>query len=843
MPDIRIVPGSSIMSFTSSLNFLEKLTQDPSGSLNLYGSGSTGRTDLFSIDGNNGRLFSVSDDLSDSLFSVNTIAGLPVIEAFADNTVNIGQYGVEAIKVSGSRAFLTGSLFGTASYATFAQTPTVTGATGVIGVSGATGVIGVSGATGVVGVSGATGVIGVSGATGVIGVSGATGVIGVSGATGVIGVSGATGVIGVSGATGAIGVTGATGPSTAINATNDTTTTVLYPVTVGAAGSNQTPKVRTTSTAFSFNASTSTLTAGAFSGAGTGLTGLTNTNLSGTAGITNANLANSAIQIGSTVMSLGTAYSDLTGLGTVRAGANGASSPPFAFTGDTNTGMYNVSADVLGFATGGSARLIINSSGDVGISTTGTPEGKLHVNQTSTLGGTTGNSLLLQTLQNSGGSGGNVVLVRDYAVRDATGTAWTTWRHHNSIDIDGVYNTPGTNTRCFWERDPLSGIHYFGNSANYTLTVDGDNNRVGIGITAPTYRLQVSDTIASVTAFGNFAALQSIGGTGYRWTLANDSTFRLQYTTDGFSSVTTPLFITSTGNVGIGTTSPASRLDVSINDNSYTSALTVSNTNTGTQALSQLVLSTANNSTGLFQIRQFNNGGAVEMANYANAPVNFWTSGSERMRIHANGKVSVNNTDNTTGQFSVSNNASVTAYNTTFRMTEGATFKNDTIVGWNVAGQYSHFGNYQSFPLALRTNDTARIWIAAGGNVGIGTTSPSYPLHVGIDVSGTSIYASADIVAYSDESVKENVRPIENVIERIQQSRGVLYDRTDIESKDNIGFIAQELEVAFPELVVTNEDGTKAVKYQNTVAVLFEAIKDQQKQIEQLKQIVNGFTK
>lgn len=93
MADIRIIPASSIMSFTSSLNFTERITQDASGSLNLYGSGSTGRTEIFSVDGGNGRLFTVSDDLSDSLFSVNTIAGLPVIEAFADNTVKMGQYG------------------------------------------------------------------------------------------------------------------------------------------------------------------------------------------------------------------------------------------------------------------------------------------------------------------------------------------------------------------------------------------------------------------------------------------------------------------------------------------------------------------------------------------------------------------------------------------------------------------------------------------------------------------------------------------------------------------------------------------------------------------------------
>ena len=71
---------------------------------------------------------------------------------------------------------------------------------------------------------------------------------------------------------------------------------------------------------------------------------------------------------------------------------------------------------------------------------------------------------------------------------------------------------------------------------------------------------------------------------------------------------------------------------------------------------------------------------------------------------------------------------------------------------------------------------------------------------------------------------------------KILQTRGVLYDRIDSGHKDNIGFIAQELELTFPELVVTNEDRTKAVKYQNAVAVMFEAIKEQQKQIDELKE-------
>jgi hypothetical protein len=107
-----------------------------------------------------------------------------------------------------------------------------------------------------------------------------------------------------------------------------------------------------------------------------------------------------------------------------------------------------------------------------------TPQGVLHAFQSLNLGGTTGNSIILQTLQNTGGAGGNNVFIKDYAVRDATGTTWTTWRHHNSIDVDGSFNTPGTNTRTFWERDPNSQIQYFGSGSNYTLTINSGTNTI-----------------------------------------------------------------------------------------------------------------------------------------------------------------------------------------------------------------------------------------------------------------------------------------------------------------------------------------------------------------------------
>jgi hypothetical protein len=59
----------------------------------VNGSGSV----ILDIQGSQGQLFSVTDQLSGSLFAVNDISGIPVMEAFSDTTVKIGQYNAEAI--------------------------------------------------------------------------------------------------------------------------------------------------------------------------------------------------------------------------------------------------------------------------------------------------------------------------------------------------------------------------------------------------------------------------------------------------------------------------------------------------------------------------------------------------------------------------------------------------------------------------------------------------------------------------------------------------------------------------------------------------------------------------
>ena len=74
--------------------------------------GSTAGGTLFNVLGTSGQLFTVTDGLTGSLFSVNTISGLPLLEVFSDETINIGRYGIYPLRTSGSVAIITGSFTG-----------------------------------------------------------------------------------------------------------------------------------------------------------------------------------------------------------------------------------------------------------------------------------------------------------------------------------------------------------------------------------------------------------------------------------------------------------------------------------------------------------------------------------------------------------------------------------------------------------------------------------------------------------------------------------------------------------------------------------------------------------
>jgi hypothetical protein len=89
-------------------------------------------SEAFFVDGVNGRLFTISDDLSDSLFSANTISGLPVIEAFADNTVKLGPYSNPVIIDSSGNLSIGGTTAATQTYVDTAISNLIGGAPGAL---------------------------------------------------------------------------------------------------------------------------------------------------------------------------------------------------------------------------------------------------------------------------------------------------------------------------------------------------------------------------------------------------------------------------------------------------------------------------------------------------------------------------------------------------------------------------------------------------------------------------------------------------------------------------------------------------------------------------------------
>lgn len=175
---------------------------------------------------------------------------------------------------------------------------------------------------------------------------------------------------------------------------------------------------------------------------------------------------------------------------------------------------------------------------------------------------------------------------------------------------------------------------------------------------------------------------------------------------------------------------------------------------------------------------------------------------------------------------SVSGNAgSVTngVYTNTTQTISGAkTFSGNTIF----SGAISQSNTTQS------TNKSSGAYKTSGG-VGIAKT-----LNVGEDVVA---YAS------SDKRYKDNLQAITNPIDKVKSLTGYTFTWNDkheqFNGNDDIGVVAQEVEKVFPEIVDTRDNGYKAVKYEKMVAVLIEAIKDQQKQIDELKEKCNGCSK
>lgn len=148
--------------------------------------------------------------------------------------------------------------------------------------------------------------------------------------------------------------------------------------------------------------------------------------------------------------------------------------------------------------------------------------------------------------------------------------------------------------------------------------------------------------------------------------------------------------------------------------------------------------------------------------------------------------------------------------------------------------------------IIMRTAGTERLRVDNAGNVGIGTTAPTTRLFVNGDITANSIAGSSDF------RFKINIRPVVNALDKVKALRGVYYNwnqkafpEKEFGAQNELGFIAQEVEKIVPEIVTKDKtkDEYRSVKYDKLVALLVEAIKEQQKQIDSLKIKVNKLSR
>jgi hypothetical protein len=128
--------------------------------------------------------------------------------------------------------------------------------------------------------------------------------------------------------------------------------------------------------------------------------------------------------------------------------------------------------------------------------------------------------------------------------------------------------------------------------------------------------------------------------------------------------------------------------------------------------------------------------------------------------------------------------------------------------------------------------DTSLFYSKAGGPI-----SGDVTIQQTLTVVGNTLIQGT-LTETSDISLKENILPLESSLDKVLQLKGVSFNKKDTPELKEIGFIAQEVEAVIPELVSETEDGIKTVSYSRVTAVLVETIKEQQAQIDELKELV-----
>ena len=119
--------------------------------------------------------------------------------------------------------------------------------------------------------------------------------------------------------------------------------------------------------------------------------------------------------------------------------------------------------------------------------------------------------------------------------------------------------------------------------------------------------------------------------------------------------------------------------------------------------------------------------------------------------------------------------------------------------------------------------------LVVGGNLGVGITLPSEKLDVSGNAKATAFLYSSDI------NLKKNIKPLGGELNKVLALEPVSFNWKSDDSLD-VGFIAQEVEKIFPEVVHTSPvTKLKTIDYPKLTVFLVKALQEQQKEIELLK--------
>jgi len=300
------------------------------------------------------------------------------------------------------------------------------------------------------------------------------------------------------------------------------------------------------------------------------------------------------------------------------------------------------------------------------------------------------------------------------------------------------------------------------------------------------------------------------------------------------SSLVPRLSIASTGaatfssNIGVGGGTPSIFTAYSIASfgslSTTNNGITIASTTTGNG-----LIEFADGTTGSQAYR-----GYIQYAHTSDSLI-LGTNSSDRLTITSAGDVSINSAITANSIFNIKQRSTASYAGINIYSSSNETFLGLGNTGsiCTIQANYNSSGGY--VPLNFLAGGSECMRITTTYNLLVGTTTDNgEKLYV-----GGAIRATGTITANSDLILKKNLLKIENALEKVEQINGYTYEFKADDSKRHAGVIAQEIQTVLPEIVNKGNDGILGVEYGNISALLIEAIKEQQTQINELKALLN----